>query len=145
MALPASGQPVPRSSDRFDLRQKAIRYLSSAPPGEFSIISLLKEIGATRATLYRTFQSDGGLRAYDRKRRLGLVHRSIVDGDTRTVTEIGASLGFGDPANLARQFQRRYGYTITQLRGLLSAPRVAPQSNDTLHTYREAVRSLSME
>jgi len=143
-SAPDGSGSAPDGADHPDLRGRIVAHIAGCPPGRLSVPSLLREVGATRPTVYRLFRADGGLIAYDRKRRLAMVHRALCTGDRRSATEIGAAFGFGDPANLSRLFRARYGYTMTQLRrGLALLAPAGPASDDVALTYRQAVASLS--
>ena len=100
----------------------------------------------TRSSLYRLFKGDGGLLAFDRRRRLRLLHRAIADpADRRSFGELGFQLGFADAAHLARLFRQAFGYSMSELRDQLHAPgtTAAPSEKVGTDLYREMISDLS--
>ena len=84
-------------------RQRAIQYIAAQPPGELSLPAMQARLGLTRASLYRLFRSDGGVLAFDRRRRLRMLHRALSDPlERRSIGELGFAHGFADQAHLLR-------------------------------------------
>jgi len=128
-------------------RKRAVRYIVEQPPGALSITVMMRDLRLTRASLYRLFRADGGVLAFDRKRRLRLLHRALADPlEHRAIGELGFAHGFGDQANLSRQFRAAFGYTMGELRRHLRAtsrPTPTASAADACQVYREAVAALS--
>lgn len=144
MAVGVGTEPAPVPAAHADTCSRVIGHIGGMPLGSVTLARLLRDLPITRATLQRVFKADGGVIAYDRKRRLALIHRALCDGDRRTLIEIGSDCGFADPANLARLFRARYGYTMTQLRAAVAPiPAAAPANDRVVDLYRTTVASLS--
>lgn len=73
--------------------------------------------GMSRSQLYRLFEPTGGVRREIQRERLRQAHRVIADpGETRTIHEIGAEIGFEEPTAFSRAFRREFGYAPSALR-----------------------------
>jgi AraC-like DNA-binding protein len=146
LAAAASGMPrQPRPGDT-SRRALGIAYVETQPPGQVSVAGAMAALGMTRSTLYRLFQADGGLMAYDRVRRLRALHRDLADPlERRTVAELGAAHGFLDRAHLARLFRATFGYSMTTLRRRIDAlGQAAPDPEEQLpERLRDAVRKMA--
>jgi AraC-like DNA-binding protein len=82
-----------------------------------SVASLCRRLGVSRSTLHRAFQSDGGIEAYIRNRRLDAVHAALGDtSERRPIGELADAFGFSDGAHLSRLFRARYAMTPTEFR-----------------------------
>lgn len=127
------------------IRQRAAAHIAAQPPGSLDLDALPAALGVTRSTLFRVFRPDGGVLAFDRRRRLALVHSCLCDfAESRSIAEIGAVFGFVDPAYLARLFRRRYGYAMTEVRRHVAPAAVAgPPAESGAVRYRDAMLSLS--
>ncbi|MEC7290444.1 MAG: helix-turn-helix transcriptional regulator [Pseudomonadota bacterium] len=80
---------------------------------ELSTTSVLRQFGVSRATLYRMFESDGGVRNYIATRRLyhavnDLSSSPHVRGQVHQVSE---KWGFSSDANFSRSVRRVFGTT----------------------------------
>lgn len=98
-------------------RAAALAYMETRPPGSLDVEEMTLALNVTRATLYRSFRSDGGVLAYDRRRRLRLLHRALTEPDTgQTLSELGLRFGFFDVSNLSRQFRAQFGLSMSDVR-----------------------------
>lgn len=89
---------------------------------EISVDSICKHLGVSRATLYRIFKPEGGVRKYIQSSRLEAVRRALLDPyDGRSIQKIAESCGFTDPSYFSHAFRRAYGCTARELRRLGSA------------------------
>lgn len=126
-------------------RVRARAYIERQPLGDLDPEAMQQALGITRSTLYRLFKGDGGLLAFDRRRRLRLLHRAIADPmDRRAFGELGFQFGFSDPAHLARLFRTAFGYSMTELRDQLHSPGAPSSPHEKLGTdlYREMIADL---
>lgn len=66
-----------------------------------------------RATLYRQFDSMGGIAAYIRNLRLRRARELIEGGSGRSLrlSSVAADVGFASPTVFARAFRQAYGMT----------------------------------
>lgn len=103
-----------------DLRKERVRQairanLSSArlSPARLSALT-----GLSRSTLYRLFDSEGGVARHIQDVRLSFAHAALRDPRQaeRGVSEIAAAHGFPDPSVFARAFRRAYGVPPSAVR-----------------------------
>ncbi|WP_322048983.1 helix-turn-helix domain-containing protein [Paraburkholderia sp. J67] len=69
---------------------------------------VLRASPLSRPTLYRLFESEGGLAAYIRNRRLSQAAEDLRRYPHKPVVEIAYGLGFGSPSDFNRAFRRAY-------------------------------------
>lgn len=141
------GTPAGPTVRNTGIRARVRRHIASLPPGEVDVTALMAALGLSRSSLFRAFRQDGGVLAYDRQRRLRMLHRLLVDGtDTRSIAELGFACGFQDMPALSRLFRASYGYTMSDLRRHADHP-VTPLSAPNImasgERYRALVASLS--
>lgn len=138
--------PRPDPTDgRQPVRQKARRYIDSQPMGGLDLEQMCQALGLSRASLGRAFKADGGVLAYDRRRRLLALHSRLSDrAETRGVAELGYAYGFPDKAHLSRVFREAFGYSPSEVRRQVAGvtPHVA-EPGSLAETYKTALRSLS--
>ncbi|WP_082543625.1 helix-turn-helix transcriptional regulator [Sphingomonas sp. Leaf339] len=104
-------------TDQLSLLAAAKAYVAAQPPGTLSVAGITAELGISRSVLYRLFERDGGLLAYDRMRRLRAAHRAMCNPlNTSTLVELAARYGFRDQAALLRSFRNAFGSTPSELR-----------------------------
>jgi hypothetical protein len=63
-------------NEQSSLLAAAKDYIAAQPLGTLSITGITAAPGLSRSVIYRLFERDGGLLAYDRMRRLRAVHRA---------------------------------------------------------------------
>jgi AraC-like DNA-binding protein len=80
--------------------------------------SILHAFPLTRPTLYRLFESEGGLGNYIRNCRLRVAAEELVGMKQTPIMEIAYSLGFGSPSDFTRAFRRAYGMPPQDFRTL---------------------------
>jgi AraC-like DNA-binding protein len=132
-------------SETLGLPARARAYIERQPPGALDVEAMVRDIAVTRSTLYRLFQGEGGIVAYDRRRRLRLLHHALADPlDRRSLAQLGYEYGFADPAHLARLFKRSFGYSMSDLRSQLRAAPIKPtvRGRTPADDYREIVGDL---
>lgn len=81
------------------------------PSPDLSTSSLLREFGVSRATLYRMFEAEGGVRNHIATRRL---YRAVSDLSRRPhvrgkIHEVAERWGFTSDANFSRSVRRLFG------------------------------------
>lgn len=93
-----------------------------------------RELGVSRARLYRLFEPYGGVAHYIQHRRLLDAHAALADAsDRRRIVDIAAQRGFNDGAEFSRAFKRAFGYTPSDVRaGAQDGPPSRPDT--TLQT-----------
>lgn len=104
-------------TDQLSLLALAKAYVATQPPGTLSVAGLTSALGISRSALYRLFEQDGGILAYDRMRRLRAAHRAMCNPlNTSTLGHLADRYGFRDQAALLRSFRKAFGYTPSELR-----------------------------
>lgn len=97
------------------------RHVTRNLTGNLDVATLCAALGVSRSSLYRAFESEGGIAAYVQRRRLARLHRLLSDpAERRSVSELAALHGFPDKSHFSRLFRRTFGYGARSLR--LRAP-----------------------
>jgi AraC-like DNA-binding protein len=109
-AAPALGRGAAELAARWAIE----RELGSP---RLTIANLCRRLQVSRTTLHRLFETEGGVQAYIRGRRLEAVRRALSDvaGD-EPIYALAERLGFSDAAHLSRLFRARYGLTPSDYR-----------------------------
>ena len=92
-----------------DLICEAIEHRLTSP--DINVAWILREFGVSRASLYRMFEADGGVRQYISHRRLfrAVAHLSTNPLRRGQVTEVAGTWGFTSDANFNRSVKRVFG------------------------------------
>lgn len=85
----------------------------------FDIDQVCAELGMSRATLYRLFQDDGGVRAYATRFKLDRLYRELehTPAARGAVSRVSARYGFHDPSHFVRLFRRNFGTNPSDILG----------------------------
>ena len=91
---------------------------------EINAAELSKLFGASRASVYREFASDGGVRRYIAKKRLTRALFLLQKTPARrgVIGWIGLEVGFSDPLLFSRAFKEHFGFTPSDVLGVLEVP-----------------------
>lgn len=136
---PEAALPVPGS-----VRARAHAYLDAQPPGSADVARMASALGLSRSKLYRLFGADGGVRAYDRRRRLRLLHLALLEEPRDTpLGTLGARFGFMDLSSLARQFRAQFGHSMSEVRDHLPPVTAPGAATAPLDSFRRAFQALS--
>ncbi len=85
--------------------------------------TLAREVGVSRAALYRMFEPQGGVSRYLWRQRLIAARRKLGQAtDGRTIAEIAAECGFASEAHFSRSFKEFFGETAREARKRLNQP-----------------------
>lgn len=77
-----------------------------------TVASLCRELGISRTTLHRLFESEGGVQAYIRRGRLEAVRLALADpAGVEPIHALAERFAFSDAAHLSRLFRTHYGLT----------------------------------
>jgi len=78
---------------------------------DLGVDQLCRQFHASRATIYRTFEADGGVDRFVREKRLEQALRDLAfgDHDNGHVSRVARRWNFHDPSQFSRVFRRRYG------------------------------------
>lgn len=99
------------------LRSRARRYISRHLDGDLDVGNLCRELGASRSSLYRAFEREGGIASYVQRRRLARIYRLLSDpAERRSVSELAGLHGFLDNSHFSRLFRRTFGCGPSQVR-----------------------------
>ncbi len=103
---------------------------------------IMENFGLSRATLYRMFQADGGVKSYITGRRLAACLRMMKRSQVLpSIKQLSSCLGFFDGADLGRSFKRHYGFPLQDIRRALRENRDMPQP-DVWSDWNAALRHL---
>lgn len=84
---------------------------------ELSVDMIAKNLGLSRAKLYRLAEPLGGIQRFITKQRLKMAHtRLLHTKDRLSITNLAFDLGFNTETSFRRSFKERYGVTPTNLR-----------------------------
>ena len=142
MGMPPRPGPV---DGHQPVRQKVRGYIEAQAPGELDLDRLCQALGLSRASLARAFKADGGVLAYDRRRRLLALHNRLSDTtETRGVAELGYAYGFAEKTHLSRAFRQMFDYAPSEVRRQVAGvmPHVA-EPGSLAEAYKTALRNLS--
>lgn len=94
---------------------------------DLSAARLGTAVGASRATVYRVFEPDGGVDAAIRKRKLrrAALELSLAAPSRGIVRQVAEKYGFEDVNQFSRSFRRELGYAANEVVGL-TYDRAAP-------------------
>jgi AraC-like DNA-binding protein len=89
---------------------------------DLGIETLLKDFGASRATIYRDFAEDGGLQHYIHMRRLqrAFLLLSEAPPGRGAVQDVATRCGFSSLAHFSRSFRARFGFAPSDVVGCWS-------------------------
>ncbi|WP_156389213.1 helix-turn-helix domain-containing protein [Brevundimonas sp. Root1423] len=94
------------------IRERAMALLDSRPPdSKWSAATLAIAIGVSRTSLYRAFESTGGVRTYVLRRRLARTYIALRGrrGLSPSVELIGQRNGFPDRRTFVQAFKAQFG------------------------------------
>lgn len=94
------------------IRERAMALLDSRPPdAKWSAATLAVAIGVSRTSLYRAFETTGGVRIYVLRRRLARAYAALRGrhGVSPSVELIGQQNGFPDRRSFVHAFRTQFG------------------------------------
>ena len=126
------------------VRSRVHAYIEEQPPGTLDVARMATALGLSRSKLYRLFEREGGVYAYDRRRRLQLLHFALLE-ESRNIPlgTLAARYGFFERSAVARQFRAQFGYSMTEVRDHLLCNRFSPAAVAPLERFRRAFEALS--
>lgn len=102
------------------LRERAREYIhDNIERPDLNVDEIATYTGASRATLYRAFESLGGVRGYISFVRLEQAKSMIGAGSTDRgdISNIAYACGFSSPEQLGKSFKKRFGVSPSQYTG----------------------------
>lgn len=103
------------------VRERAREYIhDNIGRPDLSIVEIAAYAGTSRATLYRVFESLGGVREYISFVRLELAKSMMGGGspDRGAIANIAYACGFSSPGQFGKSFKKRFGISPTQFAGI---------------------------
>ncbi|MEM6742442.1 MAG: AraC family transcriptional regulator [Pseudomonadota bacterium] len=102
---------------------------------DMAVDEICAATNASRATVYRAFAADGGLRSFLKRERLRHAALALSEAPQLrgVVRQIGEASGFEDPSAFNRVFRHAYGFPpgaiVSLYRGLRHGPSLADHSD----------------
>lgn len=94
---------------------------------------LCRDLGVSRASLYRAFSPLGGVARYIQRRRLRAAHAALCRPNApRRISDVAMAFGFLDPSTFARAFRREFGVSASDVAALGRPVGVAPSGANRL-------------
>ena len=110
-ALP-NATPRPAASRALPIERIRAFIDAHLTDPELSPVSICRELGVTRSTLYRAFSPIGGVITYIQCRRLEAARDSIAgSGTNASIAEVADTYQFSSPAHFSTIFRRQFGVT----------------------------------
>lgn len=103
------------------VRERAREYIhDNIGRPDLSVVEIAAYAGTSRATLYRVFESLGGVREYISFVRLELAKSMMGGGspDRGAIANIAYACGFSSPSQFGKSFKNRFGISPTQFAGI---------------------------
>jgi AraC-like DNA-binding protein len=100
-------------------------------PG-LGIDDLLRDLGASRATIYRDFAEEGGLNRYILERRLHRAYRLLAEAEPvrGAVQEVALRCGFASLPHFSRSFRESFAVSPSDVLGQWNGPGQEPARPD---------------
>ncbi|MBX3536676.1 MAG: helix-turn-helix domain-containing protein [Chelatococcus sp.] len=107
-----------RPSLELVLHRRARRFIEThIGSAKLTVDSICNAVGVSRRTLYRLFDTEGGVQRYIQTRRLERIRQILSDPkETRRIAEIAAQFGFVRSDHFARAFKQQFGQSARALR-----------------------------
>jgi AraC-like DNA-binding protein len=103
--------------------------------GDIDIGAIATAAGVSRATLYRSFDGEGGVSRFVQDRRLHHARSALRRrmGRTPTISDIADRYGFASPTHFSRLFRARFGYSPAEVEPLKTTANVAMATGTIRH------------
>lgn len=128
---------VPISVSRLEMVRRAVERRLRSPTLDANV--LCAEVGMSRSQLYRLLDGEGGVARYIQHKRLASAYSELGDrNNSRTISEIGSSLGFSDASSFSRAFRREFGLSPSDVRSSPSARSGRPGASADRHLFKSS-------
>lgn len=107
-----------RSAAKASLLAHAKSEIEKNLKRNITVDKLSAALNSSRATLYRLFEAEGGVRAYVQERRLRRSAEELLSaqGISMRICDIAYTWGFASEAHYSRAFRQRFGMTPREAR-----------------------------
>ncbi|WP_218510990.1 helix-turn-helix domain-containing protein [Variovorax sp. dw_308] len=109
-----------------------------------SVSTICRRFKVSRSTLYRLFETRGGVADYIKERRLKRIYAAIVAPEyaARQLVGIAEEFGFVNPSHFSRIFRQQFGHSPSEARAQAPvASRLLSASSDA-RAYYDRLRAL---
>lgn len=99
------------------IRERARNFiLRHLDEPELDVASILQEVNASRATLYRAFETDGGIREFINRMRLDAARKMLQAEPPQRglILNVALACGLNSSNQLSRAFKDRFGLTPSE-------------------------------
>ena len=116
--------PLDEADARAVTKARIRHHIDQHLAADLGVEELARRFALSRATLYRLFQTEGGIEAYIRDRRLDRCSDALmlVAPGRGRVREISERLGFADAGHFTRAFRQRFGVAPSDHLGIRLRP-----------------------
>jgi AraC-like DNA-binding protein len=110
------------------VRRRIERFIDAHLDDPNLDVSAICEVFSTsRSSLYRLFETHGGVAGYIKGRRLHRIRSILLEGaDLRPLAEIAEDYGFRTGAHFSREFRSAFGYAPCEMRSRQPHDRTTP-------------------
>ncbi len=91
---------------------------------ELGVDTICRQVGLSRAVLYRLFAEHGGVLAYIQGRRLDAARKTLLTMEKPRVTEVAYAFGFTNTSAFSRAFRQAFGTSPSEAADSAVSPRV---------------------
>lgn len=107
---------------------------------DLSVTTLLRDFGVSRASLYRMFEAQGGVRQYINDRRLLRAVLEITEGPRvrGQIADAAARWGFSSSASFNRSVRRKFGVAPSELMNEVDQPHTDVSARGIGNAFRDS-------
>ncbi|WP_250453952.1 helix-turn-helix domain-containing protein [Caballeronia sp. ATUFL_M2_KS44] len=106
-----------RDALQFAVKRQVKRYVEThLHQADLTPVKIVDALGLNRATIYRWFEQEGGLRAYIQHRRLREAADELARFPNRQIADIAIGLGFRSTSDFTRAFRRAFDVGPLEMR-----------------------------
>ncbi|MCS6622542.1 helix-turn-helix domain-containing protein [Roseibacterium beibuensis] len=122
-------------------REAAVRFIREClSDRDLNAAVVADAIGMSRRSLYRLFESMGGVSRVIMGSRLDAVRGALEEGSQDSLSTLAADYGFSDESHLSRRFQEAHGESISAFRRRLLTERPTQRATRQLNDWIRSVR-----
>ena len=138
---PATAVATDRRRTETLQREAAVRFIRERlSDRNLNAAAVADAVGLSRRSLYRLFESLGGVSRVVMESRLNAVRKAIEDGSLDSLAILAAEYGFSDESHLSRRFQAAHGEPISSFRKRILSERPTERATRQLKNWINSVR-----